>query len=172
MGTIKKSFYLAIAASLLISAGVTMADTINIAQSTPFSANANVPPKVKSECNLQTKLPGFIQTYAGKKGMEINLVAQPVSSGSAGRNLVLEISNVNAPGGGAWSGPKSVAVVGKLYQNGQLIGDFHGSRYTTGGAFGGFKGTCSLVGRCVKSLGKDISKWLKNPTKGASLGNG
>ena len=40
-----------------------------------------------------------------------------------------------------------------------------------GGAFGGFKGTCSILGRCIKAIGADIAKWLANPTMDAMLGN-
>ena len=40
-----------------------------------------------------------------------------------------------------------------------------------GGAFGGYKGTCSILGRCIKTLGSDIAKWLANPTMDAKLGN-
>jgi len=37
--------------------------------------------------------------------------------------------------------------------------------------FAAYKGTCSIVGRCAKSIGKDISNWLENPTDDASLGD-
>jgi hypothetical protein len=40
-----------------------------------------------------------------------------------------------------------------------------------GGAFGGFKGSCSVLGRTVKALGKDIAQWLVQPAKGSQLGD-
>jgi len=37
--------------------------------------------------------------------------------------------------------------------------------------FAGFKGTCSIMGRCVKALGRDVAEWLQSPSKGAVLGD-
>jgi hypothetical protein len=64
-----------------------------------------------------------------------------------------------------------VTVEGELVENGEVIGSFTASRYSSGGAFGGFKGTCAILGRCIQSIGKDIAAWLKNPTMNAMLGN-
>ena len=144
------------------------AGSIQLASSIPYAGNANVSGKVKDECKLDTQLASFIKSNE----KNVVLTDESLSEKSSGRVLLLEITNVQATGGGAWSGPKSVSVAGKLFDNGKQIGDFTASRYTTGGAFGGFKGTCGLVGRCVKSLGKDIGQWLKNPEPGSSLGNG
>jgi len=58
-----------------------------------------------------------------------------------------------------------------LKENGEVIGSFTGARYSGGGAFGGFKGTCAILGRCIETLGKDIATWLKDPTMNAMLGN-
>jgi hypothetical protein len=62
-------------------------------------------------------------------------------------------------------------VRGKLYQDGKEIGAFTGRRNSMGGAFGGFKGSCSVLGRTVKALGKDIAQWLVQPAKGSQLGD-
>ena len=147
---------------------VVSAGSVQLASSIPYAENANVNGNVKDKCQLDTKLASFIKTNE----TSVVLTDEPLSEKSSGKILLLEITNVQATGGGAWSGPKSVSVAGKLFDNGIQVGDFTGSRYTTGGAFGGFKGTCALVGRCVKSLGKDIGQWLKNPAPGSSLGNG
>jgi len=40
-----------------------------------------------------------------------------------------------------------------------------------GGAFGGFKGNCSVLGRTVKALGEDIAGWLTHPDKDGLLGD-
>lgn len=39
-----------------------------------------------------------------------------------------------------------------------------------GGAFGAFKGTCSILGRDVKAMAKNISRWITSPTKNTRLG--
>jgi hypothetical protein len=40
-----------------------------------------------------------------------------------------------------------------------------------GGAFGGFKGNCSVLGRTVRALGEDIAGWLAQPGKDGMLGD-
>ncbi len=40
-----------------------------------------------------------------------------------------------------------------------------------GGLFAGFKGSCSVLGRTVKAIGKDIAEWLVNPVLDADLGD-
>ena len=40
-----------------------------------------------------------------------------------------------------------------------------------GGAFAGYKGSCSVLGRTVKAMGKDVAQWLKAPTDEAALGD-
>ncbi len=51
------------------------------------------------------------------------------------------------------------------------MGSFVAARYSTGGAFGGYRVTCSILGRCIKALGKDIAGWLKSTTMDAALGD-
>ena len=143
------------------------AGVVTVSRSVEFAEDSGVIPSVQRECQLQTKLPGFIKAYA-KKGVE--LTDKPLEE-VEGRVLILEIVGGSGIGGGAWSGPKSVTVSGKLMENGEVIGSFLAARYSGGGAFAGFKGTCSIFGRCVKAIGRDIANWLKNPTMDAALGD-
>ncbi|MCU7814944.1 MAG: hypothetical protein KZQ89_18330 [Candidatus Thiodiazotropha sp. (ex Lucinoma kastoroae)] len=147
-----------------------IADQILINTKTPFAEHAQVREKVKKECQLDTKLPVFIKQFADSDDIQVALQTEPFDM-NKGKVLMLEITNVVAQGGGAWSGAKSMSIAGKLYDSGNMIGDFKAMRYSGGGAFGGFKGTCSIVGRCSKALGKDVANWLRNPTKDAHLGD-
>lgn len=142
---------------------------ITIISPVPFAESSGVTSNVKADCTLETRLPKFIEDYS-KKGVDV-VVGDDPGEESAGKVLHLEFTNVHGPGGGAWSGPKIVTVEGTLTDNGEVIGSFIGTRYSTGGAFGGYKGTCSILGRCIKALGKDIAAWLKNPTMDAMLGD-
>lgn len=143
---------------------------IKIASDIPFGESTQVRDAVRNECDLGGKLSGFIQRYGN--GYDLNIVQSSDIANEQGKVLHVEISDVMGAGGGAWSGAKSVAIQGKLTENGKEIGTFHGSRHSGGGAFGGFKSTCAIFGRCVKALGRDVAKWLKKPSMNASLGDG
>ena len=123
---------------------------------------------VREECKLGTKLTQFIKTYA--KNPTVTLRNDPIDE-AEGKVLILEIVNVVGPGGGVWSGAKSIRIKGELLENGEVIGTFTAARFSGGGAFGAYKGTCSILGRCVKASGSDIAKWLANPTMNAMLGD-
>jgi len=142
--------------------------SVTIKQSLEFSDSSGASQEVETECKLQTSLPKYIKDFSRKINVEL---AEDVTGITEGRVLDIEIVNVLGAGGGAWSGSKSVTVKGTLTENGEVIGTFTAARYSTGGAFGGFKGTCSILGRCIKSIGKDIAGWLATPTMDARLGN-
>lgn len=117
--------------------------------------------KVEEECDLQNKLPEYFYEYAPS--------AVPGSGGSA-RVLQMEVVNVIGQGGGMYTGPKQLTVQGTLTEGGQVLGSFQARRTTTGGAFGGYKGTCSLMQRNAKAVARDISEWVASPTMDARLG--
>lgn len=84
--------------------------------------------------------------------------------------LVMKIADAQGLGGGRMSGPKSVTVEGTLKQNGNVLGSFTVQRATMGGYGGGSSGTCALLHRCAKRIGKDVGVWLQKPTMNAVLG--
>jgi hypothetical protein len=157
------------AITLLVIALPAAAETYTVANIVPFAENSQASNDVKSSCALDTRLPQFIEK-AAKRGVDVVISGDPLED-AEGKVLYLEIVHVLGTGGGAWSGAKSVTVEGVLKENGEVIGSFTGARYSGGGAFGGFKGTCSMLGRCVQAIGKDIAGWLKNPTMNAMLGD-
>ncbi|MGR9074234.1 MAG: hypothetical protein ACU833_14330 [Gammaproteobacteria bacterium] len=134
-----------------------------------FNGEAYIREAVKNECRLPEKLTRFIGEYAAGRYARI-----VTDSSEASRDAqVLDIEIVEALGapGGAWSGGKMVMVKGSLTQQGAMIGDFKGRRVSGGGLFAEYKGTCSILGRCVKALGKDIAAWLEHPGKQSVLGD-
>lgn len=143
--------------------------TYTVISPVTFAENSMASSDVKASCTLDTRLPEFIASSA-RRGVTV-VIAPDSGDNIEGKVLYLTITNVLGAGGGAWSGAKSVTVEGVLKENGEVIGSFTGARYSGGGAFGGFKGTCAILGRCVEALGKDIAAWLKDPTMHAMLGN-
>jgi hypothetical protein len=153
---------LIVAGLVLAGAGAT-AETTYILSDIPFNEHTNVPDKVRAECNLGPKTAQFIKQYG--KDVEFTETL------GTGRYIDMSITEVHSPGGGSWSGPKWMEVTGTLMQGDQKVAGFRAQRYSTGGAFGGFKGTCSIIGRTTKAIGKDIGNWLKDPRDGAALGD-
>jgi hypothetical protein len=156
---------LGLATLLFAAAAPADGNHVKVLRSIPFGSDAHASQKVEDECQLQTKVPSFLDQYSD----DVELVDGPL--GKSGRVLELTISEVHASGGGAYSGAKSMTVSGVLRKDGAEIGSFTATRFSGGGLFGGYKGTCAIVGRCAKVIGKDIAEWLKHPSKNARLGN-
>ena len=135
---------------------------IGIPKAVPYAQGVQVSDAVKNECQLGEKVSEFLLHDANVKVSD-----KP----NEGRYLDMSITEVFASAGGAWSGPKWMTVTGTLMENGKKVASFRAKRFSTGGAFGGFKGTCSIVGRCTKTIAEDIAGWLKNPVDGAQLGD-
>ncbi|MFO7593314.1 MAG: hypothetical protein R6X15_04620 [Pseudomonadota bacterium] len=143
-----------------------------IRQAVPYSNTSGASVAVKRECIIDRQLPEFIESYASGYDIAVVRDDKKVSQKNArGKVLELEFSQIYGQGGGAWSGAKSVTVNGTLKENGKTVGSFVGTRVSGGGAFAGYKGTCSILGRCVKILGDDIARWLQSPTMNARLGD-
>lgn len=134
-----------------------------------FKDDAYVRDAVKQECNLDGKLSQFIQENAA--GQYAAILTDSNSGQADAQVLTIEIEEVQGAAGGAWSGAKDVVIKGSLTQNGKALGDFKARRYSGGGMFGAYKGTCAILGRCVQTLGKDVAAWLAHPSSKAMLGD-
>lgn len=153
-------FVMALCCSITASAAE---DTIGIARVVPIAEHVDISQAVRNECQLGEKVSTFLAEFASN----VTVSDDP----KEGRYLRMEITEVVATGGGAWSGPKWMTVKGTLLENDKAIASFRAKRFSTGGAFGGFKGTCAIIGRCTKAIAEDIAEWLKNPVDGAELGD-
>lgn len=153
---------LALAAfALALAAPAGAADAIKIGSKIPFANSGVASDAVRAECKLETNLPEFIVEFAG------GAVALSDNPGKGGRVFDAKITNVLAPGGGSWSGPKSVLVEGQLKQNGKVVGTVAARRNTTRGGYG----TCGMLNFAARAVAKDIAGWLKEPSMGARLGD-
>ena len=134
-----------------------------------FGEDAGIPAAVKNECNLLQDLSGHIKTAAA--GQYASVLEGVAAAPANADVLTIEIINLVGPGGGAWSGGKSVMIKGTLTKQGQNAGSFKALRVSGGGMWGGYMGTCAILGRCVKTLGTDVADWLRNPVDNAKLGD-
>ncbi len=148
-----------------------VAAPVAIAKQTPFSEDADVQPKVKEACTaLNGQLPTFIEEFSKTSGVEVVLVDR-IDTTAAGRVLKLELVEAVSMGNAFIGHHKYTKVRGTLFENGAEVADFRGRRNSMGGFAAGYKGSCSVLGRTVKALGKDIAVWLKSPVDDAQLGD-
>ena len=147
----------------LVASTSTAGAAVQVLKEVPFGKGVEVRQVVRDECQVGTKLSSFIEEY----GKEVTLVDKL----GGGRVLDMTITEVLAAGGGAFGGPKVIEVSGRLKQGKKSIATFRAKRFSGGGAFGMFKGTCAILDRVVQALGRDIAGWLENPEDGAELGD-
>ena len=141
-----------------------------IPASVPYSNKDAIDSAIVAECNLPGKTTEQLMQHLAKAGIEGKTVDSPKPD--AGDNvLLLEIAAAQSSGNAFVGHFKGVTVTGKLFQKGKQVASFVATRKSSGGAFGGFKGACSVLGRCVDTIGKDIAGWLGSPVDGAKLGD-
>ncbi len=143
--------------------------TLTIPKNIPIKKGAYIPDAVKKECHLGTAASDALRDGLGDSVKVVQ--AGQVSKGTGGKALQLTISRILAPGGGAWSGPKSVTIEGVLWSGGKSLGSFTAERRTGNGGFFGSRGTCGMLERDAKEIGEDIAEWMKAPTAKARLGD-
>ena len=54
-------------------------------------------------------------------------------------------------------------MLAELIDDGKVTHTTKINQWTTGGAFGGFKGTCEILERSANAITKDLNKWVQNP---------
>lgn len=160
------------AALLLAFATVpAFAQSVQVQRVIPFAADADIQNKVRQECSqLGSQLAQFTEEYARKGSARVQLV-DAIDTSAEGRVLQIEIVDAVSMGNAFIGHQKYSRVRGALFENGEQIADFRGRRNSMGGAFAGYNGSCSVLGRTVKALGRDIAEWLANPQPGAQLGD-
>ncbi len=127
-----------------------------------YRADASVVQKVRDECGIEQMLEQNVGN-AFKKRLSGGVVDSEAAAGDA-TVMRLQISNVLGVGGGAWSGPKALTVYADLIQNGKVVRHTRINRWSTGGIWGGFKSTCSIIERCSVAIAKDLTRWAADPS--------
>lgn len=160
-------FQASVLAAAALLAGQAAAQELQLQRPVPYAEDNDIADNIKQECRINEQLADFVKQYAGE---DVVFTDGPVDTAS-GRALQLEISDAVSMGN-AWLGhQKFTKVRGMLFENGEKVASFKGRRNSMGGAFGGYKGSCSVLGRTVEALGEDIGGWLKAPKDGANLGD-
>lgn len=129
---------------------------------------SNIQNSILTECNLPEQQVQLFEQEASEQGFT---VIKSEADPKKGKYLKLSISDAMSSGNAFIGHSKFVTVKGILYENGAEIANFTDMRRSGGGAFGAYKSSCSVLGRCVKTIAKDTAKWLNNPMKNSRLGD-
>ncbi len=157
-------------ANAQLAAKISSVGAIKVQTLSAYEKGNMIRANIKEECQLDKKLPEFIQSFAATNGINVQL-ENKVTSATKGKALVVEIVDSVSQGHAFTGHRKFTKTKGTLYENGKKIASFTASRVSGGGFFGIYKGSCSVLGRTVKTIGKDVAGWLKNPVDGAQLGD-
>lgn len=135
----------------------------------PYANPEEIQPKVRQECTeLNTQIAAYTKEFAAEKGVE---VVFGDSASDQGRVLRMQITEAVSRGNAFIGHNKGSSARGTLYQDGEKVASFRATRYSMGGFGAGFKGSCSVLGRTMRALGKDIGYWLADPVDEAWLGD-
>ena len=156
---------------LLSATDPAFAQPVRMVSDVPYAEDAEVQKKILNECTkLGSQLADFTKHFGKEFGVDVELV-DSINPQGDGQVLHVEIRDVVSMGNAFIGHQKYTKVSGTLYKNGKKIAAFRARRNSMGGAFSGYKGSCSVLGRTVKVLGKDIAGWLKDPQDKAELGD-
>lgn len=150
-----------------ISANASAEQALNIQSVTFTKDKTAVNDKVRAECRLIEKTKKFLVSYGKKHFSPVTTESTPVADAY---NLSATIVSTVGGAGGAWTGRKGATIKGTVKKNGKLLGSFEAFRSAGGRGWGWGGGTCSLLGRSVKTLSRDITTWAKSPGPNAKLG--
>lgn len=133
----------------------------------PASLDPSAPigDSVKRECGVESLVGNHVFQKVRERVPETGQI-EDVTKAGADKVLKLTLLSVHGAGGGGWSGPKSITIRADVSQNQQVIESKVFQRQSSGGAFGGLKGTCSIMERIAVALGQDVGRWVP----GALLG--
>lgn len=148
----------------------TSAQTVKVQSFIPYKKEAVIAANIKTECALNSQLSEYIQAYGNEYNVAV-IRSPRLEKESQGKVLLLEIVDAVSQGHAFVGHRKFVKIAGTLYDNGKKVASYTATRFSGGGFWGAYKGSCSVLSRTVKTLGKDTALWLSNPVDGAHLGD-
>lgn len=120
---------------------------------------APIAASVRRECGVEQLIGNHVFQQVNQHFEGAAELKDPEKAGQD-KTLLLNIISVSGVGGGSWSGPKSMSLRVQLSQNGRVVQQTILRRHSTGGAFGGMVGTCSIMERIAVALAKDTARWM------------
>ena len=124
-----------------------------------YDPNAGVARPVREQCDVEGLLARRVGAALAKRGRVPDATVAAGSASGGTPVLRLTITHVLGVGGGAWSGPKAITLRAELLDGKNVMRQQKVNRWSMGGFWGGFKGTCSILDRTATRLAKDLTLW-------------
>ncbi len=154
-------FLCLVVAAAIVAPGAAMAGATAVLANVPYASEGVFPENVVRECTqLGTKIASFTKQFADENGTAVELVPA-IDFSSAPSALRIEIVDVVSRGNAFLGHSKSMAVKLELLAAGRVQAKTTLSRHSMGGFGAGYKGSCAVLGRVTKALGKDVAAWLQ-----------
>jgi hypothetical protein len=149
------------ALSLIAAAGAAHSAAYQVPENIGYKDVTIIQSNVVEECKeLGRQLSASLTAELTKTGVEVQRVA--ALDAAAGPVIDIKISNLVSAGNAFIGHRKSASVWVELRQGGEVLGSKGFTRDTMGGAFAGFKGSCTVLERAVLVLGKDVAQWTQS----------
>ncbi|KQY81344.1 hypothetical protein [Pelomonas sp. Root1444] len=147
--------------SLIAIGSAAQAASYQIPENIGYKDVTIIPSNIVEECKeLGRQLSGSLAAELTKSGAEVQRVA--TLDAAAGPVIDIKISNMVSAGNAFIGHRKSASVWVELRQGSEVLGAKGFTRDTMGGAFAGFKGSCTVLERAVLVLGKDVAQWTQS----------
>lgn len=129
-----------------------------------YAPGAEVVERVKTECHIEDMLANHVGDVLRKRNKGSAGTIESGVDPNGAKVLKLQISHVLGIGGGAWTGPKAITVMADLVEDGKIVRHPKVNRWSVGGFWGAFKGTCSILERSAIVIAKDMARWVRDPS--------
>lgn len=147
---------------LAVASTAFAADKVLLELPVTYTADASVVQPVRQQCEIEDKLTRHVGAALAKLNRSgSGTVASAAEAGDASV-LNVQISHILGVGGGGWSGPKAVTIHATLTEKDGTQRKTRINRWSMGGFWGPFKGTCSIIERCTIAIGKDLQRWVRD----------
>ncbi|MDR7272347.1 hypothetical protein J2X20_005021 [Pelomonas saccharophila] len=147
--------------SLIAAASAAHAAAYQVPENIGYKDVTIIQSNVVQECNeLGRQLSASLAAELTKTGVEVQRVA--ALDAAAGPVVDIKISNLVSAGNAFIGHRKSASVWVELRQGSEVLASKGFTRDTMGGAFAGFKGSCTVLERAVLVLGKDVAQWTQS----------
>ncbi len=144
------------------------ADAKTVYISSKAKYDGPIAPNIKAECSIDSQVMTWIQKYAAKHNINVVINGKPKANDTV---LKIYIIDAISAGNAGMGHNKYVTIYGKLYEGKKLKSSFKAARRSGGGYFGAYRSSCSVLGSCAKTLGRDTAGWLANPINKSKLGD-